>query len=195
MGKIIPRWEWRTFGQEFGAAEAAFAALEPDGVQESDEIYLLSAAPDANVKIRDGLMDVKMLEQVNAAGLEQWRPVMKGEFPLTADEAKQVCAALGVPPPSTVRTAYSWEELRAELSAPLRGIRVVSVHKRRARYSIHGCSSEITDVVADGKKTRTIALEAEEAGRVIDAVRAVGLAALPNTSYPRGLARLIGMGS
>ena len=37
MDTIIPRWEWRTFGSEFGAADAAFAALEPELVQESDE--------------------------------------------------------------------------------------------------------------------------------------------------------------
>jgi hypothetical protein len=34
---IVPRWEWRTFGAEFGAADEAFAALEPELVQESDE--------------------------------------------------------------------------------------------------------------------------------------------------------------
>ncbi len=29
MSVIIPRWELRTFGQHFGAAEAAFAAMTP----------------------------------------------------------------------------------------------------------------------------------------------------------------------
>jgi exopolyphosphatase/guanosine-5'-triphosphate,3'-diphosphate pyrophosphatase len=195
VGKIVPRWEWRTFGQEFGAAESVFAALESEGAQESDEVYLLSPACDANVKVRDALMDIKLLEQIDAAGLEQWRPVMKGAFPLAADEAKEVCAALGVTAPSTARTAYSLQELEAELSAAVRGVRVVPVHKRRVRSTLHGCMSEITDVVADGKKIRTVALEAEDAGRVIDAVRAVGLAGFPNTSYPRGLKRLIGMKS
>jgi hypothetical protein len=27
METIIPRWEWRTFGQRFGAADAKFSAL------------------------------------------------------------------------------------------------------------------------------------------------------------------------
>ena len=39
---IIPRWEWRTFGDRFGRANAAFAALKRTGVQDSDELYLLS---------------------------------------------------------------------------------------------------------------------------------------------------------
>ena len=68
---ITPRWEFRSFGQRFGGAESRLAALPPQGVQESDELYLLSAAG-ANVKVRDALMDIKALQEVNADGLEQW---------------------------------------------------------------------------------------------------------------------------
>src|SRR6478735_2824453 len=74
MDKIIPRWEWRTFGPSFGPAEAQFAALEPTGIQESDELYLLSGMGD-NVKVRDDLMDIKVFVETDAAGLEPWRPV------------------------------------------------------------------------------------------------------------------------
>ena len=42
MSVIIPRWEFRTFGTHFGAAEEAFAAMTPGAVQETDELYLLS---------------------------------------------------------------------------------------------------------------------------------------------------------
>src|SRR5512139_3833670 len=99
MDTIVPRWEWRTFGTAFGAADAKFAALATEKVQESDEIYLLSPVTDANVKIRAELMDLKTLEQVSGAGLEQWRPVMKGTFPLLLADVNTVCVALGVPPP------------------------------------------------------------------------------------------------
>jgi DNA-binding CsgD family transcriptional regulator len=73
---IIPRWEWRVFGTGFGVAEAAFAALIPGSIGESDEVYLLSAAG-SNVKVRDGLMDIKFLREVDGDGLERWEPVMK----------------------------------------------------------------------------------------------------------------------
>ena len=49
MAAIIPRWEWRTFGAGLRAAENAFAALTPGPVEESDELYLLSAAEVATV--------------------------------------------------------------------------------------------------------------------------------------------------
>ena len=94
MDTIVPRWEWRTFGSDFGAADAVFAALEPELIQESDETYLLSPGTDAAVKIRAGLMDIKVLEHVSEAGLEQWRPAMKETFPLPRGEADKVCAAL-----------------------------------------------------------------------------------------------------
>ncbi len=62
MSEIKPRWEWRSFGERFGDAEQRLAALTPGGVQESDEIYLLSGAG-ANVKIRAELVDIKVLSQ------------------------------------------------------------------------------------------------------------------------------------
>ena len=46
-GEIVPRWEWRTFGRRFGEAEGRFAALTPETVRESDEIYLVSRRSDA----------------------------------------------------------------------------------------------------------------------------------------------------
>jgi exopolyphosphatase/guanosine-5'-triphosphate,3'-diphosphate pyrophosphatase len=190
MHAIVPRWEWRTFGTTFGVADERFAALAAERVQESDETYLLSPASDANVKIRDALMDVKSLVEV-AHGLEQWRPVMKATFPLSRDVVKDVCAALGVAVPAALGDAVSLEQLAAGLAE--RGVRAIAVHKRRVRYTVDGCTSEVTDVVADGKPVRTIAIESEDAAGVLGAVRAMGLAGFENISYPRGLKSLVGM--
>src|SRR5215470_9535939 len=143
MEQVIPRWEWRTFGASFGEADRRFDALEPGRAQESDEIYLLSPRTDANVKIRDRLMDIKTLEQVNADGLEQWRPVMKAEFPLPSAEVTKVCAALGVAPIGGL-DACTLEQLQAELTQPTRRVRVSQVHKLRRRYTISGCTAEMT---------------------------------------------------
>jgi exopolyphosphatase/guanosine-5'-triphosphate,3'-diphosphate pyrophosphatase len=51
--------------------------------------------------------------------------------------------------------------------------------------------SELSEVVADGKAIRTIAVESEDAKAVIAAVRSLGLGGYVNTSYPVGLAALI----
>jgi len=192
MEKVIPRWEWRTFGDSFGEADAKFAALAPGDVQETDELYFLSSANDENVKVRFDLMDIKTLVEVNADGLQQWKPVMKAKFPLPAAEVKKVLEALGVPVTSLARENYTLDQFISELGQP-GGLRVVKVHKKRTRYKIDGCMSEMTEVVADGRKTRTVALELEDAARVIATVRELGLNKFPNISYPRGLKQLLGM--
>jgi exopolyphosphatase/guanosine-5'-triphosphate,3'-diphosphate pyrophosphatase len=190
---IVPRWEWRTFGTAFGAADEAVAALEPELTQESDEVYLLSPGTDAAVKIRAGLMDVKELERVDEAGLEQWRPAMKETFPLPRGEAGKVCAALRVSAPPGGADAYSLDEFLAVLAAPERGVRAVAVHKRRLHYTLGGCMTEVTDVVAAGRQARTLALESTDAELVVAAVRELGLEDRANTSYPRWLKSAAGM--
>ncbi|WOX47029.1 hypothetical protein R2B70_12415 [Aeromonas sp. XH] len=190
MTEIRPRWEWRSFGRRFGAAEERLARLAPSGVQESDEIYLLSGAGE-NVKVRDALMDIKVLREVNADGLEQWTPVMKAGFPLPGVEAVKVLEALRLPVPTSVRESYTLDEFIGQFAAPGGTVRAVRVHKRRVRYTVDGCMAELSEVVADGKSTRTLAVESEDAAGVMRAVRGLGLEGYTNTSYPRGLAALI----
>ena len=190
MAEIKPRWEWRSFGERFGPAEAHIALLSPTGVQDSDELYLLSGAG-ANVKVRDALMDIKVLREVNADGLEQWTPVMKGSFPLPAAEVAQVLQALGLPLPDPVPDALTQDGFMARFAAPGGPVRAVPVHKRRVRYTIGGCTAELSEVTAAGRTTRTLAVESEDAAAVIAAVRGLGLGDWVNTSYPRGLAALV----
>jgi exopolyphosphatase / guanosine-5'-triphosphate,3'-diphosphate pyrophosphatase len=193
MTTIIPRWEWRVFGERLGAAEAALAELTAGPVEESEELYLLCAAG-ANVKVRDGLMDIKLLREVDADGLERWEPVMKQGFPLPTAGLSRVFDALGVAPPPLTRDAYTLGEFLAELVAPSAVARPVRVHKRRIRYTLGGCAAEVADVEVDGRAARTIAIESEDASAVIAAVRGVDLDGHVNTSYPRGLAALIDAG-
>lgn len=115
MDTIIARWEWRTFGGDLVRARAILHAQGSTGVQVSDEVYLLSALGDANVKIRAGLLDIKRLDQTNGDGLEQWRPVLKAEFPLPAATVTRMFEALGLPVPRLQRTQYGLEELSADL--------------------------------------------------------------------------------
>ena len=70
MTTIIPRWEWRVFGEGLRDRGGRPRALTPDTVEEGGELYLLSAGG-ANVKIRAGLVDIKLLREVDADGLEQ----------------------------------------------------------------------------------------------------------------------------
>jgi len=192
---VVPRWEWRTFGERFPRAEERLAALSPESVRESDELYLLSKAADDSVKVRDELLDVKKLEQVNDDGLEQWRPVLKAPFPLSAATVDSVLAALHASPQPRGRSAYTLDELVEEVVRPSRQLAAVPVHKRRAHYTVSGCMAELTDVRTNNGSTRTIAVESEDPARVLAAVRELGLDTRPNVSFPRGLKALLAIGA
>jgi exopolyphosphatase / guanosine-5'-triphosphate,3'-diphosphate pyrophosphatase len=189
---VVGRWEWRTFGEHFGVADGRFAELAPERVRESDEVYVLSPVGDATVKIRADLMDIKRRQQVDADGLEQWAPVMKAAFPLARADVDNLLTTLAIPIPSLGRAEYTLDQLIDELVHGNPSLRAVAVHKRRTHYTVGGCMAEVCDVHADGRETRTIAIEADDPERVIAAVRDFGFASSPNLSYPRGLKALLG---
>jgi exopolyphosphatase/guanosine-5'-triphosphate,3'-diphosphate pyrophosphatase len=194
MPGIVPRWEWRSFAASFGAAEEA---LQPADVHiiESDELYLLSASGVGIVKVRDGLMDVKRLQQVDGHGLEQWVPVLKAAFPLAGDDLVDVTAALGLSADVlSARTSWSLAELLADIVDPRPDLRAVEVHKRRSRSTLDGCMVELTDVTAGGWQTRTAAVEDPDPDRVVEVVDRLGLMPRPNLNYGRGLVVLLGLG-
>jgi exopolyphosphatase / guanosine-5'-triphosphate,3'-diphosphate pyrophosphatase len=181
------RWEWRTFGDQFGGAEERLGSIEPERVVQSDETYLLSMEGVDAVKLRDGLMDVKQLEQVDDDGLELWKPVMKSPLPISAADARAVLAALRVSAPLDGDT-YDLADLATAAGG---AVRVVPVHKMRRHYTIGGCMAELTDLRTGDRSTRTIAIESEEPARVIAAARELGLGSRPNVSVPRGLRALV----
>jgi exopolyphosphatase / guanosine-5'-triphosphate,3'-diphosphate pyrophosphatase len=181
------RWEWRTFGERLGDAEERLGSMEPERAVESDETYLLSAEGVDAAKLRDGLMDVKHLERVDDDGLELWKPVMKSPLPISAGDARAVLLALRVSAPLDGDT----HDLPDLVEAAGGGIAVVPVHKTRRHCTIAGCMAELTDLRTGDRSTRTIAIESEEAARVIAAVRELALDSRPNVSVPRGLKALI----
>jgi exopolyphosphatase / guanosine-5'-triphosphate,3'-diphosphate pyrophosphatase len=188
---IVPRWEWRTFGPGLEPAEERFRQLELERAEESDEVYLLSTASDASVKIRGGQMDVKTLQAVNDDGLEQWLPVLKASFPSTAADVVRVFEALGVSAPALARPSYSVEELLGDLVEPSPEVRAVNVHKHRDHYTVGGCMAELSEVRTETGARETIAVESPDADAVIAAVRDLGLASRENTCLPRGLKELV----
>jgi exopolyphosphatase / guanosine-5'-triphosphate,3'-diphosphate pyrophosphatase len=181
------RWEFRTFGDGLDEAEERLGSMESELVTESDETYLLSAEGVDAVKVRDGLMDVKHLEQVDDHGLELWKPVMKAAMPIGHTDARAALAALRVDAPLD-RDSYDIADLAA---AAGEAIRVVAVHKTRRHYTIGGCMAELTDLGAGDRSTRTIAIESEDPARVIAVVDELGLGSRPNVSVPRALAALV----
>ena len=51
--------------------------------------------------------------------------------------------------------------------------------------------AELTEVVANGKTIRTLAVESENPAHITAALHALGLEGMENVSYPRGLKQLV----
>ena len=196
MSALVPRWEWRGFGDELRAVESIFGRESSKQVVESDEVYVLSVRGTDAVKVRDELMDVKHLLEVNDDGLEQWVPVMKTGFPVSANDVGSVLLALRADAPSSSlsRAAYTLPEFLDEVVGPHPDLLAVEVHKRRERYTFGGCMAEVSEIRTGRGSTYTVAIESEDAKRVIQTVRDVGLASRPNVSLVRGLKAMVGFG-
>ena len=190
---VVPRWEWRTFG-DVEDADPAIAALRTTPPVESDETYLLSMYSDASVKVRDGLLDTKVLTSVDGAGLQLWVPTMKSTFPLDDDAVAAAFAALDAPVPQSRLSGVGQEEFLGGLAGSREDLHVVAMHKRRHRSVLDDCMVELTDLVADGRTVHTVAVESSDPGLVSATIRRLGLAGRPNVCVARGLKSLLGWG-
>jgi exopolyphosphatase/guanosine-5'-triphosphate,3'-diphosphate pyrophosphatase len=186
-GAVVPRWEWRTFGASVDAIEASLPGVFDGDTHVSEERYFIGPG-EGSVKIRDDLIDVKVLRNVDVDGLERWEPVLKTGLPLAADEAGVLFDALGIDVSGLEPGTYSLDDVRARFDG---AVREVEILKRRVRGTVGGCMSEIADVTAAGTATRTFAIEAEDAGAVVAALGNLGLMGAPNVSYPRALAEIL----
>ncbi len=195
MSSIQPRFEFRTFARNLGFTERKMRELAPvETIRESKEIYILSAGNhENNIKIRDGLMDIKVfVQEVN--GLEQWDPRMKGAFPLKAEKIRdEVFPAFGVSLPDFERHVYTLNEFLKEIIKPHPQLVAVNIFKRRFAFTINNCIAEIGDVYINGAKIITANLESVDVEAILKGIEMVGLKGYENINYPKAIKTVIGM--
>jgi hypothetical protein len=199
IGEISkPRFEYRTFGQNFDNAAARMARLSvpvPEKVWErtSTEIYIVSRTNDINnTKIRDGKMDIKTFVQ-SVDGLEQWNPLMKGEFPISAEILKrEVFPAFQVTMPELNRDIYTYEQFM-EIVESHPDLQAVRVYKQRFGYMVNNTICETGVVLINGAKLVTINSESTEVEDILKTIKDVGLEGVENINYLQAIKRVIGM--
>ena len=193
-----PRFEFRSFGQNFDNAAKRMARLSmpvPEKVWErySDEIYILSRTNDINnTKVRDGKMDIKTYVQT-VDGLEQWNPLMKGEFPIQASVLKnEVFPAFNVQMPELTKEVYTFDEFMDIIhSHP--DLAAVKVHKQRFGYMVNNTICEFGEVLINGARVMTINSESTEVEDIRKTVKDIGLEGIENINYLQAIKRVIGM--
>jgi hypothetical protein len=193
-----PRFEFRSFGQNFDNAHkrmARFSVPVPEKVWErhSDEIYILSRTNDINnTKIRDGKMDIKTYIQT-VDGLEQWNPLMKGEFPMKASVLREeVFPAFMVEMPVLDKETYTYEEFMQIIrSHP--DLLAVRVHKQRLGYMVNDTICEYGEVLINGARVVTINSESTEIADIRKTISDIGLESVENINYLQAIKRVTGM--
>ncbi len=193
-----PRFEFRTFGQNFANAAkrmARFSIPVPEKLWEriSDEVYILSRTNDINnTKIRDGKMDIKTYVQT-IDGLEQWNPLMKAEFPITVSVLRnEVFPAFQVKIPELHKEEYTYDEF-IYLVDQHPDLQAVSVHKQRFGYMVNNTICETGNVFINGAKIVTINSESTEVEDIKKTIKDIGLEGVENINYLQAIKRVIGM--
>jgi len=192
-GKIIPRWEWRTFGENFGESENKIKAYELGNFKKSSEKYILSANSNENCKVRDELMDIKSLQQINDDKLEQWYPTLKEGFPLSQETITMLCKDFfKVEVPAMDKEAYDFEAY-IELCKSVKDLVVVDVYKERSIYVINEAIVEIAETKFNGVPMRTICVEHTDPEYVINVVRMLGADHFENINYIQAMKKAVGI--
>ena len=190
--KTLPRWEWRTFGQNLAPLEARIGLSLQTAPRESEEIYLLNFATPHSAKIRGGALEIKQLKEVDANGLERWSPSFKGVFPLSAELLRAGFLSLGARLPAAKREQYSLNEFLTEIIDREPSFRAVQLTKARRQFSYRGCLAELVRIQIGERMQESFCIENERPERIIAALCELGFDSHANVNFPRGVARMLG---
>jgi len=195
MQAIIPRYEFRSFAQNFGQAEEKMRKFSKlDKFRESSEIYILSHGnKENNVKIRYDALDIKVFVKEDK-GLQQWNPRLKAGFPMKIEVIRdEVFPALCVAAPQFNRSEYTLEQFCEYILAPHPQLVLARIFKRRFGYIINGCISEIAELLINGAAIKTMAVESTNIDAVLNAKAMLGLQDYENVNYLLAIKRILGM--
>ena len=194
MTEIKPRFEIRTFAQNFGNVIEKMRQLSPcEQIRESSEIYIMAGANNENnTKIRDNKMDIKVFVQ-EKEGLQQWNPRMKGVFPMKKEMIiDEVFPAFGVAVPEFKRDEYTLDQYLEEIIKPHPDLAAVQVFKRRFAFTVNNTIVECAELLINGARIETVAVESTEIPDILKAKEMLGLEEYENVNYLLAIKRIIG---
>ncbi|MCI5851907.1 MAG: hypothetical protein MR009_10210 [Sutterellaceae bacterium] len=193
--KIVPRAEFRVFGKDVieGVKEHMWkckAQLFKARVMPAETYVLSKKTDEANVKVRDGLLDIKTEVGTTPEGYEIFQPRGKFAFPVKRAELEVILGHLGVKL-ELGKDTYAFDEF-CDLVRSAPELALVSVEKVRYGFSVNGVICEYAKVWFNGALVESACCESEDYGAMSAAVEALGLAGQPNTNYLREGKRVIG---
>ncbi|MFU8896391.1 MAG: hypothetical protein ACNA8J_08390 [Gammaproteobacteria bacterium] len=194
--QIVPRAEFRVFGpgvielvqsKMWNGKTVLFKARKMPL-----ETYFLSVKTnEANVKVRDGLLDIKTKVGETPDGYEIFQPRGKFQFPVSKEDLATILSHLQVDMPLD---ADSYEiDTFIEMARKHPELTPVTVEKMRYGFTIDGIICEYAQVWFNGALVETACAESENYAGMKDVVEGLGLSEMPNTNYLRAAKRVVGM--
>lgn len=194
--KIVPRAEFRVFGQGivdlvkermWNGKTVLFQVRRMPA-----ETYFLSANTDeANVKVRDGLLDIKVKVGETAEGYEIFQPRGKFQFPVQREDLSTILSHLLVSLPLD-QDRYTIDQFVA-IARKHPELCPVTVEKMRYGFTIDGIICEYAQVWFNGALVESACAESENYAGMKHVVEGLGIATMPNTNYLRAAKRVVGM--
>ena len=194
--KIVPRAEFRVFGQGivdlvkermWNGKTVLFQVRRMPA-----ETYFLSANTDeANVKVRDGLLDIKVKVGETPEGYEIFQPRGKFQFPVQREDLSTILSHLLVSLPLD-QDRYTIDQFVA-IARKHPELCPVTVEKMRYGFSIDGIICEYAQVWFNGALVESACAESENHAGMKHVVEGLGIATMPNTNYLRAAKRVVGM--
>lgn len=194
--KIVPRAEFRVFGKDiiegvkarmWNGKTVLFQARKMPA-----ETYFLSAnTNEANVKVRDGLLDIKTKTGETPEGYEIFQPRGKFQFPVKKEDLATILSHLKVEmaldqDTYTIEAFIAMARQHPELSP-------VSVEKMRYGFTIEGIICEYAQVWFNGAMVESACVESENYAGMKTVCEGLGISELPNTNYLKAAKVVVGM--
>ena len=193
--KVVPRAEFRVFGQ--GIIDIVKAAMWKSQAtlfkaRQSGETYILSRhTNDANVKIRDGLLDIKTKVGETESGYEIFQPRGKFQFPINKVDLMTIFENLQAKVELS-QNSYTFDEF-IELLKTTDDISSVAVHKERYGFSVDGMICEYGRILFNGAMIETTCVESEDYDTMEQVIEKLEIGSFENVNYLKAAKRVIGM--
>lgn len=193
--KLTPRAEFRVFGRDIIESvkehmwECKAVLFKARTMPE--ETYILSKnTNEANVKVRDNLLDIKTKIGETPEGYEIFQPRGKFTFPVKKSELSTILENLKVEI-TLNKDEYTFAEF-CEIAHKHSELALVSVEKKRFGFSVNGVICEYAYVWMNGALIETACCESEDYSNMKSAVEALGLANMQNTNYLKAAKKIVG---
>lgn len=194
--KLIPRAEFRVFGhgvielvkeKMWNGKTVLFQARRMP-----KETYFLSAKTnEANVKVRDGLLDIKTKVGETPEGYEIFQPRGKFQFPVKKEDLATILSHLKAEM-ALDKDVYTIEEFIA-MARKHPDLVPVAVEKMRYGFTIDGIICEYAQVWFNGAMVESACAESENYDGMRQVIEGLGIAAMPNTNYLKAAKGVMGM--